>query len=219
MESQIWLKSEEKWAYILMLRGHEVHRLKVTGNVLTLKRNVKAVLDALEQGTAPSEVGAKSVETLDARTIAKVEVEPGNTRLTLHGGGDDPKELTYTSADTNADEIMRAILAQSGRTFRPTQEPIGVIDALLPPLLIGALGGLFWAGLYSSAGKMASGEEVEVHGVRRRGLQRMLIAAAEILGTGGTVAVGVVLLVLIIGWAAKRIIRRPERTVWLPEKA
>jgi hypothetical protein len=56
MESQIWLKSEEKWAYILMLRGHEVHRLKVTGNVLTLKRNVKAVLDALEQGTAPSEV-------------------------------------------------------------------------------------------------------------------------------------------------------------------
>ncbi len=38
------------------------------------------------------------------------------------------------------------------------------------------------------------------------------------LGTGGTMAVGVVLLVLILGWAAMRIIHRPERTVWLPVK-
>ncbi len=39
------------------------------------------------------------------------------------------------------------------------------------------------------------------------------------LGTGGTVAVGAVLLALILGWAAMRIIKRPERTVWLPENA
>jgi hypothetical protein len=219
MESQIWLKSEAKWAYILVLRGHEVHRLKVTGSMVTLKRNLKAVLEALEQGKAPSEAGAKSVETLDARAITKAEVSPGNSLLTLHGEGDNAKELTYSPADSNADEILRTILAQSGRTFQPTQEEIGVVEALLPPVIIGALGGLFWAGVYESAGKLAAGEVVEVHGVRRRGLQRMLIAAAEILGTGGTVAVGVVLLLLILGWAAKRIIRRPERTVWLPEKA
>jgi hypothetical protein len=28
----------------------------------------------------------------------------------------------------------------------------------------------------------------------------------------------VLLLVLILGWATKRIIRRPQRTVWLPEE-
>ncbi len=36
---------------------------------------------------------------------------------------------------------------------------------------------------------------------------------------GIRIAVGVALLVLIVGWAARRIIRRPERTVWLPETA
>jgi hypothetical protein len=50
-------------------------------------------------------------------------------------------------------------------------------------------------------------------------LQRLLIWAAELLGTGGTVVVGVLLLALILGWAAKRIIHRPQRTVWLPENA
>jgi hypothetical protein len=65
---------------------------------------------------------------------------------------------------------------------------------------------------------MATGGEVEVRGFRRRGLQRLLNSAAELLGTGGTVVVGVLLLVLILGWATKRIIRRPQRTVWLPEE-
>ncbi|MFI5457317.1 MAG: hypothetical protein ACHRXM_17875 [Isosphaerales bacterium] len=219
MESQIWSKSAEKWAYILMLRGHEVYCLKVTGNVLTLKRNVKAVIDALEQGQSPSDVGAKSVETLDARTLAKAEVSPGNGSLTLHGGGDGSTNLTYATADNNADEILRAILAQCGRTFQPTQEEIGVVEALILPAIVGIVGGLFWAGVYQSAGQIAAGGELEVKGFRHLGLKRLLNSAAELLGTGGTVVVGVLLLVLILGWAAKRIIHRPERTVWLPEKA
>lgn len=219
MESQIWLKSEEKWAYILVLNGHEVYRLKITGNVLTLKRKVKGVLEALEQGQAPPDAGAKSVESLDARTIVKAQVSPGNSSLTIHGGADGTQSLSFSTADSNADEILRTILAQSGRTFQPTQEEIGVVEALLPPVILGALGGLFWAGVYQAAGKLAAGEEVAVKGVRRRGLQRMLIAVAEVLGTNGTIAVGVVLLVLILAWTAHQLVRRPERTVWLPEKA
>ena len=219
MESQIWSKSEEKWAYVLMLRGHQVYLLKVTGIPLTLKRKVQGVLEALQQSQDPAGLGAKSVETLDARTIGKAEVSPGNSSLTLHGEGEGSKELTFTTADNNADVVLRAILAESGRTFQPTQEEIGVVEALIPPAIVGALGGLFWAGVYQSAGQMAAGEEVEAKGIRRRGLQRILIWVAETLGTGGTVAVGIALLVLILGWAGMRIIRRPERTVWLPEKA
>ena len=221
MDQQIWVKSEEKWATILVLRGDEVSRLKITGNMLTLKRKVQGVLEALEQGRAPSDAGAKSksVETLDARAIAKAELSPGNGSLTLHGGGDAAKALNFSAADNKADEILRAILARSGRTFQPTREEIGVVEALLPPAIVGGLAGLFWAGVYQSANELATGKDVEVKGFRRRGLQRLLIGVAEILGTGGTVAVGVVLLVLVLGWAARRIVHRPERTVWLPEKA
>jgi hypothetical protein len=72
---------------------------------------------------------------------------------------------------------------------------------------------------YDSVRKMAAGEDVEVKGFRRRGMQWMLISVAELLGTNGTIALGVALLVLIVGRAATRIIRRPERTVWLPVNA
>ncbi len=60
MESQIWSKAEEKWAYILVLRGQDVHVLKVTGNLLTLKRNLKGVLrrpHAEARGQEPASVG------------------------------------------------------------------------------------------------------------------------------------------------------------------
>jgi hypothetical protein len=219
METQIWSKTYEKWAYILILRGQEVHLLKVTGMSLTLKKKVKGVLEALQQGRAPTEVDAKLVETLDARKIGKAEVSPGNSSLTLQSEGDSPKTLTFATADNNADEILRTILAQSGRTYQPGQEEIGVVEALMPPVIIGAIGGLFWSGVYQAAGKIAAGGRLEVKGFRRRGLQRMLNGIAEMLGPDRTVAVGVVLLVLILGWAAMRIIKRPGRTVWRPEKA
>jgi hypothetical protein len=219
MDLQIWSKSEEKWAYVLLLRNEEVHRIKITGNMLTLKRNLNAALEALQQGKDPSELGAKSVETLKVGTISKAEVSPENNSLTLYGDGEKPQELAYTSAESNADEIMRAIFAKTGKNFQSAQEPISAIDALLPPIFLGVLGGLFWGAIYQSAGQIASGQELEVHGARRRGFQRIMISLAEILGTNGTILVGVVLLVLIVGWAAKRIIHRPERTVWLPVNA
>ena len=62
--------------------------LKITGISLTLKRKVQGVLDALRDGKEPSDVGAKSLETLDARAISKAEVSPGNGSLTLHGSGE-----------------------------------------------------------------------------------------------------------------------------------
>jgi hypothetical protein len=96
---------------------------------------------------------------------------------------------------------------------------IGVVEAPIPPAIVGAIGGAGWFAVYDSAGKMAAGENVEVKGFRRRSLQRMLLMIADTLGTGGTIVVGILLLALIGGWAAMRIIRRPERTGWLAESA
>jgi len=218
MESQIWSKSESKWAYILMLRDHEVHRLKVTGNMLTLGRNLKRVLEALQQGTAPVEAGAKSVETLDARSIAKAEISPENTSLTLHGGDGGSTKIAYTTGENDAGAILETILAKSDRPFRPTQEEIGVVEAVVPPAIVGVIGGLLWAVVYDSATKLAAGQSVEAHG-RRAGMQRMMIWAAELLGVNGTLAVGAGLLALMLGWSVMRVVKRPERTVWLPDSA
>lgn len=217
MDSQIWSKVEEKRAFILVVNGHEVHRLRVTG--LLLSRKVQGILEALQQGQHPSAVGAGSVETLDARTISKAELSPSNGSLKLYGGPDGSTTLSYSTGDSDADAILESILAQSGRSFQPAKEPIGVIEALIPPAIFGVLGGLFWLALQDSAKKAAAGEVVEVNGLRRRGLKRLLISIAEMLGTSGTTAVGVVLIVLIVGWAAARIIKRPERTVLMPANA
>jgi hypothetical protein len=219
METQIWSKVQDKWAFILVLRGSEVHRLKVTGNVLTLKRNVKAVMEALQAGRPPAEAGAKSGDSLDARTVVKAEVSPGNDSLTLHGGDGGLKTLTYATGDSDADAILRAILDRSGRAFQPRREEVGAVEAVIPPGVLGVFGGLLWFGVFMTARQIAAGEHVEVRAGRRAGLRRLLTWAAEALGPQGTLAVGVLLLALVLGWAALRLVRRPERTVWLPEAA
>src|SRR4051794_35992859 len=111
MDTQIWSKIDDKWATILMLRGHEVHQLSVNGFALTLKKKVKGIIEALEQGQTPQEAGVKSVETLDVRTIGKAEVSPGNDSLTLRGEGEGGKKMSFSSAGKDADQILAAILA------------------------------------------------------------------------------------------------------------
>lgn len=217
MESQIWLKSEDKRAHFLVLRGHEVHLLQVSG-ALMLKGKVKKILEGLEQGANPAEVGAKSVKTLDARKIGRAEVSPGNNSLTLQGAEEGAPSLTFPTADDNAGEILKTILASSGRTYQPTEVEVGIFEALMPPVIVGVIGGLFWMGLRQSAGKFAAGEEVEVQG-RRRGAQQLLNSVAEALGVNGVLILGVALLALLLFWAGNRIIRRPKRSVWLPEPA
>ncbi|MHC5544200.1 hypothetical protein ACYOEI_38725, partial [Singulisphaera rosea] len=210
METQIWCKTQEKWANILILRGNEVSSLKVSGMSITLKGKVQGVLDALGQGQDPAEVKAKLQQTLDVRAIGKAVVSPGNSSLTLHGEGEGAPKVEFAPAEDNADEILRTILARSGRTYQPAQEEIGVVEALIPPALLGVVGGIIWGLIYHTAGELASGVDVEVNGVRRRGLQRILITIAGILGTNGSIAVGVLLLLLVVGWAAKRVVHRPE---------
>lgn len=218
METQIWSKAEQKWAYILILRGREVHCLKVTGNMLTLKRNLKSTLEALEEGRPLAEAGGKVVASLDVQRISKAEVSPENSSLTLYGDGDSPAKLNYSTGDGDADKILAAVIERSGRTFATNQEDIGAVEAVLPLAIFGGIGGLFWMGVYQSAGQLAAGEQVEARG-RRKGMQQILIWIAELLGVHGAIAIGVVGLTLIIGWAVSRIVKRPQRTVWPPESA
>lgn len=127
-------------------------------------------------------------------------------------------ELNYATGDGDAGDIIQAILAKSDREFQPSKETITAFEALVGPVVVGVLAGLFWAGINQSAEQLASGEYPEAHG-RRAGLQRILIWIAELLVPVGATALGLGLLVLIAGWAASRPIKRPERTVWLAQPA
>lgn len=218
METQVWTKAEEKFANLLTLRGHEVHQLRVTGNMLTLKRNLAKVQEALAAGRPPAEAGAKVVGTLDARSIAKAEVSPGNGSLKLYGPGEKPTTVKFSPADNSADQILGTILAQSGQTFQPTQEEIGVVEALLAPGIFGLIGGLLCMGLYDSARKLAAGEEVEVKG-RRQGLKQLLVNVSEMVGPNGALAIGIAFLLLIAFWAFRQVTKRPMRTVLRPATA
>src|SRR4051812_16256311 len=156
MQSQIWSKVDDKWATILMLRGHEVSCLRLNGISLTLKRKVQGIVEALQQGKTPEEAGVKKVETFDARTIGRAEVSPGNDSLTLKGEGEGGKKLTYSTSGNDADKILQAILSESGRDFQVIQEDIGVFEALIPPVIAGVVGGVISAALYGAAGQIES---------------------------------------------------------------
>ena len=94
MESpRIWSRVQDKVARILVLHGTQVHLLKVTGIAMTLKGKVQKVVTALEMGASPEEAGGKVVATLDAREVAKAELSPGDSSLTLHGPGEKAAKL------------------------------------------------------------------------------------------------------------------------------
>ncbi|QEH31885.1 hypothetical protein OJF2_03520 [Aquisphaera giovannonii] len=206
----------DKKTIVLALRGDMVHRLTV--KAMMLKKKTNEVVEALQAGADLDSVGAKGVESLDARSIVKATVAPGNGVLTVHGGPDGATKLSFTTPGSDADAILAEILGRSGRSFETATEEIGVGEAIVPPLIVGAFAGLIWAVVYGMAGQLASGKEVEIKG-RRQGMQQMALWVAELLGYNGTLAVGAVLGLLIVGWLVARLVKRPQRTVWLPAGA
>lgn len=213
MESRIWTNAQEKFVDILVLRGEVVHTIRVTG--LMLKRKAQGILEQLQQGADPTEAGGKP-KSMPVGAIVKAEVSPSNGKLTLHA--QDGSTVKFNTPNSDADGILATILERAGRTFSPGQEAIGVFEAVLPPTILGVLGGLFWMALYDTVKKHAMGEEVEVKG-RRQGMQKLLIGVADTLGYNGVLAVGALLAAVILTWLAMRLVKRPLRTVWLPAAA
>ncbi|WP_165072810.1 hypothetical protein [Paludisphaera rhizosphaerae] len=217
MESRIWANIQERFADFVVLQGDVVHKLRVKGMVkgFLFKRKAQGVLEQLQQGAEPKEVGG-TLETMPAGAIVKAEVSPGNGSLTLHS--QDGAKLDFSTPNSDADVILAAILEKAGRSFSPAQEEIGAVEAALPPMFLGLIAGLFWAAVYDSASKLAAGEEIVVKG-RRQGLQKLTIWVADLLGYNGVLAIGAVLGALLLGWLVMRLVKRPLRTVWLPATA
>ncbi|WP_435017504.1 hypothetical protein TA3x_005119 [Tundrisphaera sp. TA3] len=219
METQLWSqKIGEKSAYFLTLRGTQIYQLKVTGSKFSIRKNVNKFLEALAAGQPPAEAGGKVVSEMDAQNIVQAELSPGNGTLSLGAEGPGSKDLNFSPEDDRADLIWEVIRSRTGRDFQPTPTEIGAGEAVLPPIILGAVAGVFWGILHNSASRIAAGEEIEAAG-RRRGLQRIFIGIAETIGTTGSIAIGVALLVLVLGWAIRRLVVRPVKTVWKPASA
>lgn len=217
MESRIWANIQDRYADFVILQGEAVHKLRVKGMVkgFLFKRKAQGVLEQLQQGAEPKDVGG-TLETMPAGAIVKAEVSPGNGSLTLHS--QDGTKLDFSTSDSDADGILAAILEKAGRTFSPAHEEIGAVEAAVPPLFLGVFAGIIWGLIYNAASEHAAGHEIEVKG-RRQGLQKLTIWIADLLGYNGVLAIGAVLGALLLGWLVMRLVKRPLRTVWLPATA
>jgi hypothetical protein len=214
MDLQVWSKAEEKRGVVLALRGEELHRLEVTGN--KARQEVPRIVGALQQGQEPANVGANSVQTIKLASIVETRLSPDQDDVDFRAEGENGATLKFSADDNKAGEIARAVVARTGRSFREGKQDITAVEAVLPPLILGAVIGFFWAMVYLTAGDMESGKEVNTTG--RRGLWKQLFAAiAGMLGVNGSLILGAILLLLILGWATNRVVRRPQRTVWQVE--
>ena len=208
MDVQLWSKAEEKRAVILALRGDEIHCLEVTGN--KARQEAARIMGALQQGQEPSALGANSSSALkvgsigrrrSARTTCSSNSIPkgrtGNPSSSRAATRRAPRS-SGRSSPAPADRSARR--SRTSRRSRPWCRRI----------IIGVIIGFFWTMVYWTAGEMAAARQGDRGPpAARRGLKQMFVFVAGMLGVNGTLVLGVVLLLAIIGWATMRVVRRP----------
>jgi len=130
-----------------------------------------------------------------------------------------PEHTVGTGED--APTIARAVLERAGLDHPERSEDIGVVEALIAPVILGVIAGVLWAFVYGASTTIEAGEEINLNqgGRRGRGWKKLIYFVAEMLGTRGTIILGVVLLVLFVGWAIRLIVKRPQRLAWGPATA
>jgi hypothetical protein len=211
METRVWHKVGEKRGEVLVLTGDALHRIEVKGD--KAKQEVPALAASLGGGQDPSGMGGAHVVPL--ASIRRVEVAPGNTSVKfVHEHGGKPGLLEFSVAqDAHAQEIARAAVERAGLPAQERSEDVTVVEALMPPVILGAIVGVVWGLVYMAAVGIEEGDDAEVHG-RRRGIKMLFLFAAQLLGKTGTLVVGAVVLALFVYWAVMRIVKRPQRLVW-----
>lgn len=211
METRVWHKVGEKQGEVLVLTGDALHRIQVKGNAA--KQQVPALAAALGQGQDPAGVDGAHVVPLTA--VRRVEVAPGNSSVKfVHEHGGKPGSLEFSVGhNSHAQEIARAAVERAGLPAEGRSEDITVGEAVMPPIILGAIAGVLWFLVYLSAADLDAGKDPEIRG-RHRGKKMLFTAIARALGTNGTLALGAVLAAAFVGWAVLRVVKRPQRLVW-----
>ena len=218
METRVWHKVEEKQGVVLALTGDALYRIEFTGK--NARSEATEVATALLGGQNPASVVSSASKVVPLSAIQRVEVSHDRDTVKFHGvEGEQPSKVEFTvRSGDDAPGIARAVVERAAIAHPERSEDIGVFEALLSPVILGAIVGALWAMVYFAATGIEQGEEIHVRG-RRGGIKRLFVFVAEMLGTNGTIALGAVLLVAFLGWAVLRIVKRPQRLVWGPPAA
>lgn len=221
MDNQVWHKVEEKQGAVLVLTGDALHRIEFSGK--NAKREATEAVTALLEGKDPASIVSSGSKVVPLSAIQRVEVSHGRDTVKVHTvEGDKPVTVEFmVRSGDDAPGIARAVVQRAALSHPERSEDIGVVEALIAPVIMGVIVGFLWALVYGAASTLDSGQEINVAQGSSRGrfFKRIILFIAELLGTNGTIVVGVLLLAAFVGWAIHRIVKRPQRLVWGPPTA
>ena len=221
MDTRVWHKVEEKRGVVLALTGDTLYRFEFSGN--NAKREAAEAATTLAGGQPPVGVVGGSAKTIPVSAIQRVEVSHDRDTVKFHTveQGKPVKVEFMVRTGDDAPGIARTVVERAGIEHPERSEDISVFEALLAPVTLAVICGVLWAIVYGIATGIEDGEEVNPNrgGMRGRGIKRFFVFIASMLGTNGTIAVGVLLLVAFIAWAVMRVVKRPQRLVWGPPAA
>jgi hypothetical protein len=218
MATVVWHRIEDKSAAILVLSDDAVYRFGFSGK--NARQDATVVAAALLAGQDPESVVAGDSKVLPLGAIQRVEVSHDRETVKfVTADGDRPIKVEFAvQSGDDAPGIAREVVERAAIPHPERTEDIGVVEALVPPVIVGTLAAVVWGLLYSTASTLQAGGKIDVNkgGFRVRSVKRLFVFCAETLGMNGTIVVGSILLFLIVGWAFHLIVKRPQRLVWGP---
>lgn len=220
MDTRVWHKVEDKTGAVLALTGDTLHKLSFSGK--NARNQAAAAVTAISSGTDPATIVASSTKTVPLRAIERVEVSHGHDSVKFHtveAGKPVSVDFGVRTGD-DGPGIARSVVERAGIKHPERPENIGVVEALLGPVILGLIAGVVWWFVYNTAITLETGQDVSVTQGSRRGrsFKAMLLFTADLLGTKGTIALGALLAVIFLGWAVKEVVKRPQKLVWGPSK-
>ncbi len=216
MEQQVWQRIEEKVGVLLALTSDTLYRIEFVGK--NGGKEATEAATALLGGQDPATITSGKSQVIPVTSIRRVEVSSGRDTVKFFSGETDKPvkvEFTVKSGD-DAPAIARTVIEKTAISPEERSEDVGVVEAIIAPVILGVIVGFFWALVYSSASSLETGGGLDTHqgSSRSRGLKRIILMVAELLGPTGTLVVGAILLIAFVAWGVKQIVKRPQRTVW-----
>ncbi|MFN6115801.1 MAG: hypothetical protein ACK46G_10210 [Flavobacteriales bacterium] len=202
MEHLVYRLTSEKWKRLLIANGQ----------VLVSSKGHDTALSFLE--SAEKKGLLESLKRIPVASITQLSLIPADDDLKLSWIGDKGKEQHFTVEFDDAKDAQLVAEAIAGtRNMTKHERASDKLQAIKTPG-IGLLVSLALTVMtFFIAQEMAAGTDVSPTG-RRAWLKLMLIAAAEVLGTTGTVLVGGAICLAFGYWAFKRLQSPPVEMVW-----
>lgn len=215
MSSSVWAVVADKEASgtLLALCPDGIYRLRFNKRK-AVREEMPTVAQGLASGRLPTEFKfeEKNKEFVPYQAIQRIDVPASlaKVKFTVFGEGKTSTLEFEGSEKTDQVEIAREAVAR-GRLPLPEQTiPIDADSALVRPgiamaIVLGVLGLLYGIAV----------SEPDQDGGRRKAIAALLEFVARSLGPTGVIGIGIVAVLIVIGYTAMRLKNRPQRLAWV----